>query len=348
MSIKKEIMNIFDPDIIEAFKDTLLKAEKIAVIGHKNVDADCLGASLAVSRFFDKLGCQSKIIIPDAVPELFGWLDLPDILIYEQAPWDAVSFINDSDVIFMLDFSDFGRINELSDIVEVTKGLKINIDHHREPKEIADFAFVDYNRSSASELVYEFLKIVDEKNIDKEIAEAIFMGIVSDTGSFKYDSANSETFLVAAELLRFDIDKSKIISGLYNNYTFDRLKLLGYSIQNRIIYLPEKSTAFMYLSNEDKQKYNYKEGDQENFVNTPLSIKGILFSALILETEDDIKISLRSIGDFDVNKVARRFFNGGGHKNASGGRSDLPLKETVDFFQQNIDQIIEIATEKKK
>ena len=336
-------MNVLDSDIIDAFKDTLLKAKKIAIIGHKNIDADCLGASLAVSKFFSKLGCQTKIIVPDAIAELFAWLHLQDIMIYNEAPWDAVSFINDSDVIFMLDFSDFGRIDDLADVIEVAKALKINIDHHREPKEIADFGFVDFNRSSASELVYEFLKIIDEKNIDKEIAEAVFMGIVSDTGSFKYDSANSETFLVAAELLKFDIDKSKIISGLFNNFTYDRLKLLGHSILNRIIYMPQKSAAFMYISNEDKQKYNYKDGDQENFVNMPLSINGVEFSALIFEAEDQVRISLRSVGDFDVNKVARRFFNGGGHKNASGGRSDLSFSQTVSFFEKNIDLIIETA-----
>lgn len=343
MSFKINKMDVFDIDIIDAFKDTLLKAKKIAIIGHKNVDGDCLGASLAVSSFFKKMNCETKIIIPNEIPDSLKWLNLENIIIHDQSPWDTVDYISSCDVVFMLDFSDLKRIDDLADVVEVADALKINIDHHREPKEIADFAFVDFNRSSASELVFEFLNIIDDNLMDKDIAENIFLGMVSDTGSFKYDSADSKTFFVASELLKYNIDKSKIINGLYNNFTFDRLKLMGYAIQNRIVYYSEKSLAYMYLTIEDQKKFNYKYGDHENFVNWPLSIEGVEFSALFFETEEKIRISLRSVGNFDVNKIARRFFNGGGHKNASGGSSEISLNETIDFFEKNIDEILKIA-----
>jgi len=336
-------MNLFDIDIIDAFKNTLLEAKKITIVGHKNIDGDCLGSALAVSSFFKKLNCETKIILPNEVPSSLHWLNLENIIIHNQAPWDTVDYISDSDVIFMLDFSDLKRIDDLADVVEVANGLKINIDHHREPKEIADFAFVDYNRSSASELVFEFLNIIDNKLMDKEIAENIFLGMVSDTGSFKYDSADSKTFSIASELLKYNIDKSKIINGLYNNFTFDRLKLLGHAIQNRIVYYSEKSLAYMYLTLEDQKKYNYKYGDHENFVNWPLSIDGVEFSVLFFESEEKIRISLRSVGDFDVNKIARRFFNGGGHKNASGGSSESSLNDTINFFEKNIEEILKTA-----
>lgn len=333
-------MNIFNLEIIDSFKENLLNAKTISIIGHKNIDADCLGASLAVATFFKKRNCEVKIIIPDKIPDFFCWLNLEDVIIYNQSKDKVADYLSLSEVIFMLDFGSLKRIDKLAVPVEKSNALKINIDHHREPENIADYSFVDINSSSASELVYEFLKIIDDNNIDKQIAEFIFLGIVSDTGSFKYDSANSKTFSIAAELMNYNIDKNKIISGLFNNFSFDRLKLLGNSILNRIKYFPEKSMAYMYLTKQDKKDFNYKTGDHENFVNYPLSIDGVEFSVLFFDDFDGVKISLRSVDQFDVNKVARKYFNGGGHINASGGRSSLNLEQTIDFFEKNIDQII--------
>lgn len=338
-------MNIFNSEIIDSFKENLLNAKKISIIGHKNVDADCLGASLAVATFFKKKKCDVKIIIPDKIPDFFSWLNLEDVLVFKQSKEIVDDFISQSEVVFMLDFGSLKRIDKLAEFVENSKALKINIDHHREPEKIADYSFVDINSSSASELVYDFLKIIDETNIDKEIAEYAFLGIVSDTGSFKYDSANSKTFSIAAELMNYKIDKNKIISGLFNNFSYNRLRLLGNSILNRIKYIPEKSSAYMYLTKEDKKEFDYKTGDHENFVNYPLSIDGVEFSMLFFDDFDGVKISLRSVGEFDVNKIARKYFNGGGHKNASGGRSNSNLKQTIEFFEKNIDEIIKTAKE---
>ncbi len=336
--------NIFDADIIDAFRPTLENAKKITIIGHKNADGDCLGSTLALSAFFENKGVEAKIIIPNEIPEFYSWLDgIDKILIYNQLPWEAVDFVSTSDVIFMTDFNSFKRIDDLADSVQVASALKIVIDHHKEPEDIADFMFVDDTSSSASELVYEFLKILDVKGIDKRVAEYIFMGVVSDTGSFKYDSANSKTFAIASELLGYDIDKSKIIRGLYASFSYHRLRLLGFALNERTVYLGDAQVAYMYLSNTDKEKYSYKQGDHEDFVNFPLSISGVNISVLFIETDDVIRVSLRSRGDYDVNKVARELYNGGGHKNAAGGKSYLSLKETVDFFEKNIEKIIKIS-----
>lgn len=337
-------MKVFDIDIIDAFRDTLTKAKFIVIIGHKNTDADCLGSSFALSRFFNKKNVKTKIIIPDDIPVALNWLDnIDEVMIYEHAPWEAVNVITESDVIFMVDFSDFKRIDDLADSVEVSKALKINIDHHRDHKEIADFGFVDFNRSSASELVYEFLNILDKKNIDKQIAEYIYMGIVGDTGNFAYDSADSQTLKIASELLDYNIDKSKIINGLYNNYTFDRMTMLGHLLSKKMEYFPDKNFAFVSLSLNDQKQYNYQNGDHENMVNFPLSISDVRFSMLIFEKEDSVKVSLRSIGDFDVNKISRQFFDGGGHKNAAGGSSNKSLIDTINYIKNNIDEIIKIG-----
>jgi len=333
-------MDVFDKDIIDAFKDTLNKAKKIVVIGHKNVDGDCLGSTLSISKFFEKRGVETIVIIPNEIPGTFNWLKATeDILIYEHRPWDAVDHISVADVIFMVDFSDYGRIDDLADSIEVSNALKIAIDHHREPKEIADFMFVNHDCSSASEMVFEFLKIIDTDIIDTQIAEYLYMGIVSDTGSFMYDSANSKTFYAASELLKYNIDKTKIINGLFNNYPFNRLKFIGYLLDNKLEYIEKYNLAYIYVSNEDKEKFKYKPGDLENLVNMPLTISDIKFSILFLEAEKIVRVSMRSSGNIDVNKVSRKFFNGGGHKNAAGGRLDMSIEDALNYLNENIDSI---------
>jgi len=334
-------MSVFDIDLINAFTDTLKNAKNIVIIGHKNIDGDCLGASLAVSEFFKRKNIKTKVIIPNEIPNFFNWIDnLNDILIYEQSPWEAVNYISEADVIFMLDFSDFSRIDDLSDSLQVAKGLKIVIDHHQEPKEIGDFMFVDPLSSSAAELVYDFLKIIDTKNINKDIAEFIYMGIASDTGNFMYDSATSKTFATVSELLAHKIDKSKIVNGLFNNYPISRLKFIGYLLNNKLNFIEKNNFAYISISLDEKEKFNYKPGDLENLVNMPLSLAKVKFSILFTEYEDGVRMSLRSKGDFDVNKIARRLFAGGGHKNAAGGRINVSINQIDEFLKNNIDEIV--------
>lgn len=339
-------MSVFDIDIINAFTDTLENAKKIVVIGHKNIDGDSLGASLAVSKFFKNKNKRTKVIVPDEIPRFFNWIDdLKDILIYEQAPWDAVDLISEADVIFMIDFSDFGRIDDLADSIQVADALKIVIDHHREPKEIADFMFVDTSSSSAAELVFDFLKIIDNDAINKEVAEYIYMGIASDTGNFMYDSVSSKTFATVSELLSHNIAKSKIVNGLFNNYPTSRLKFIGYLLHKNLNFIKNHKAAFITVSLNEKKQYDYKPGDLENLVNMPLSLAEVKFSILFTEYEDVVRLSLRSKGSFDVNKIARKFFSGGGHKNAAGGQINIPISEIHHYLEKNIDQIMKTGNE---
>lgn len=333
--------SVFDKDIINAFADTLENAKNIVVIGHKNIDGDSLGASLAVSEFFRRKNIKTKVIVPNEIPLFFNWVDdYNDILIYEKSPWNAVDFITDADVIFMIDFSDFSRIDDLADSVEVSKALKIVIDHHREPKEIADFMFVDINSSSAAELVYDFLKIIDNDVINKEVAEYIYMGIASDTGNFMYDSVTSKTFTTVSELLSYEINKSKIVNGLFNNFPTSRLKFIGYLLYKKLTFIEKYQTAYITISLKEKDEYGYKPGDLENLVNMPLSLAEVKFSILFTEDEDVLHLSLRSKGNFDVSNIARVFFRGGGHKNAAGGRINVSISQIPDFLDKNIEEII--------
>ncbi len=335
---------IFDPDIIDAFKDTIEQSKKITIISHKNADADTLGCSLALSAFFNNKNIENTVIVPNALPDYFDWISgIDKVMIYESQPWDAVSVVQESDVIFMVDFNEWSRIDSLADSVQVAKALKIVIDHHPEPQSIADFMFVDSKSSSAAQLVYQFMKIFDSNAIDKTVAEHIFMGITSDTGSFKFASVTAETFEIAAELIKYGIDKDKIINGLYNNFSINRLRLFGYVMANETYHFPDKGLTYMVLPKHIKDKYSYKKGDHENLVNWALSIKGTRFAVIFVEADDIVKISLRSIGDFDVSKIGKKLYYGGGHKNASGGKSLSPLNETVDYFVKNIDKIIELA-----
>ncbi len=338
---------IFDPDIIDAFRDTIEKSKKITIVSHKNADADTLGCSLALSAFFNNKNIENTIIVPNALPDYFSWIsDIDKIMIYENQPWDAVTVVQESDIIFMVDFNEWSRIEALADAIQVSKALKIVIDHHPEPQSIADFMFVDSKSSSAAQLVYQFMKIFDPNAIDKIVAEHIFMGIASDTGSFKYSSVTAETFEIAAELLKYGIDKDKIINGLFNNFSFDRLRLFGYIMSNETYHLKDKGITYMMLSKKIRNKFSYKKGDQENLVNWAMSVKGTRFGVIFVENDDVVRISFRSTGNFDVSKIAKQFYNGGGHRNASGGKSSLSLKETVENFVKNIDKLIELAESK--
>ncbi len=339
-------MDIFDLDIIDAFRDTLENAKNIVIVGHKNADGDCLGSAFAASSFFKNKNINTQIIIPNEIASFFNWIpETSDILIYENEPWNAVNYISKADVIFMVDFSDFSRIDDLADSIEIASALKIVIDHHRDAKEIGDFSFVDIHSSSAAELIFNFLKIIDTEIIDKKIAEFIYMGISSDTGNFMFDSATSKTFATVSELLNYNIDKSKIVAGLYNNYPIERLHFMGYLLNKKLVILDKYNTAFTTVSLKEKEEYNFKTGMLEHFVNLPLAAAKIKLSIIFTEAEDEIHISLRSKGNLNVSKISNKYFKGGGHKNAAGGKINLNINDIPQFMEQNIEEIIKIGNE---
>jgi phosphoesterase RecJ-like protein len=238
-------------------------------------------------------------------------------------------------VLFSLDYNSPSRINDASGSFVNSPAVKILIDHHINPeKDAYDHCFSTTQISSTCELVYQFMKSINKNLIDKAIAENIFVGIMTDTGSFSYNCNYESTFKIVAELIGKKIDTNRINRLIYSDNTESRLKLLGYSLSEKLIVLPEYQTAYISLTRAELEKYHYKTGDTEGLVNYALSIKGVQFAALFTERENKIRISFRSVGNFSVNEFAGKHYEGGGHRNAAGGDSFVDMDQTLINFNR--------------
>ncbi|MBN2485358.1 MAG: bifunctional oligoribonuclease/PAP phosphatase NrnA [Bacteroidales bacterium] len=309
------------------------KSQNIVIVSHRNPDGDAMGSSVALYNFLGKLGHKVNIVVPNAYPQFLGWMKgVGETLVFEKNKDKCVEVFRNCTILFTLDFNDLSRVREFAEYLLPVNCYKVLIDHHPEPGSFADFSVSDTSVSSTSELVYLFMKAVSKENIDKDIAEAVYVGIMTDTGCFSFNSSKKQTFDVVGELLQKNIDKDKVFGLVYNNYSIDRMRLLGHCLGNRMVYLPEFRSAYIWLTQDDIKRFNFKVGDSEGFVNLPLSVKGVVFSAFFTEREDIVKISLRSKGNFAVNSIAQRFYQGGGHPNAAGGESKVKLTETIETF----------------
>lgn len=308
--------------------------KSILILSHRNPDGDAIGASLALYILFQKMGHQVEILIPNAYPGFLKWMkNANKILIYTRKPKVADKLLTQAEIVFALDFNDLSRIHEFNDKLKFSGSYKVLIDHHPDPQEFANLSISDQNTSSTAELVYDFIETLGFSSlIDIDIAGCIYAGIMTDTGCFSFNSSQPETFRKVASLLSCGIDKDFIYDRVYNNFSCDRMRLMGYCLDKKLEYLPEYHTAYMTLTQQELRDYNFRIGDAEGFVNLPLSIEGIRFAALLIEKKDMVKISLRSKGNFAVNKFAAEHFHGGGHKNASGGESYESIQKTVDKF----------------
>ncbi len=311
-------------------------ADNIVVVPHYNADGDAVGSSLGMYLLLQNIGKNVKVVYPNDFPSFLKWMKGADeIIIAEKDIQIAELTIAGADLIIMTDFNSLGRIDLLGNPVSKSKARKIVIDHHPNPDDFADLLFSDTSVSSAAELVFQFIGKVGLKHaVDKFVAECIFTGIMTDTGSFSFNSSRPETYQIVSELLGFGINKDEIYSQVFDNYSENRFRLLGYCLNNKMNVLPAFSTGYISISKKELEQFNFEPGDTEGFVNYPLSIKGIVFSAIFIEKEDHIKISFRSKGDFAVNDFARNYFNGGGHHNASAGKSELGMEETIIKFHE--------------
>ena len=238
----------------------------------------------------------------------------------------------------MLDFNHLYRSDGLADYIKESNANKVLIDHHRDPeKNIADIVFSDPDICSTCQLLFEIIEQMGMfKLIDKNIAECIYVGIMTDTGSFKYSSTTSKTHNVIASLIDCGARNTKIHDLIYDNYSADRMKLLGYCLNDKMLLFPENNSAIISLSNKELKKFNFKKGDTEGIINYALAIKGIIFAAFIVERDNIVKLSLRSKGSFKVNEIAKKYFSGGGHENAAGGISTKNIESTIDKVKEII------------
>lgn len=316
------------------FTKVLTKAKNISIVTHWSPDGDAMGSSLGLYHFLKSKGKNVKVIVPNDYPQFLYWLPgNASVLNHQKHTKKVDDFIKKSDMVFTLDFNSFKRIEELGKVVEQSNAIKVLIDHHQQPDQYAQLYYHDVNACSTCELVYEFISLLKgRKLIDKKIATCLYTGILTDTGSFRFPSTTSKTHKIVADLIDKGADNAEIYNAIHDDNTISRLKLLGYCLSKKMVVMEEYKTAFISLSEKEQDDFLYQKGDTEGVVNYPLSIKGIKFSAFFAERDGVIKTSFRSKGKFDVNLFARKHFNGGGHKNAAGGKSDDSLQKSIDNF----------------
>lgn len=316
----------------------LSKPKKIVIITHPHPDGDAMGSSFALYNYLIQLKHSAWVISPTSYPEYLNWFPgIRTILVHPNHKEFIHKSIANAQIIFCLDFNHLQRIPELGDAIAQSKAKKVLIDHHQQPEDFADFSLSDILASSTAELIFRFIEMLgDEPKINKDIATCIYTGMMTDTGSFQYSCTTPQVHRIAARLLEKEIDFVAIHNRVNNSYSQDRIKLLGFCLSERIKFFPEYHAAMIWLSQEDIQKFQLKPGETEGMVNYPLKVKGINFSVFITDRINQIKLSFRSIGKFDVNQMAREHFNGGGHINASGGQS----KDTLENVLQKLESLL--------
>ncbi|WP_242920967.1 DHH family phosphoesterase [Pontibacter liquoris] len=321
---------------INALKELLKEPKEVMITTHHKPDADALGSSLGLAGYLKKKGHRVTVITPSDYPGFLNWMHgNDDVLVYSGQNDELVRrIVNESQVIFCLDFNNLSRINEIGEYIRQAKGTKVMIDHHLQPEGFADLAYSDTNAAATAELVYDLIKEMGDGDlIDTNIGECLYAGIMTDTGSFRHPSTSKNVHLIIADLLHIGVQTSNIHRLIYDSSTELRLRFLGYALKDKLVVLPEYKTAYIAITKEELKAYDSKTGDTEGLVNYALSIEGIVFAALIIDRSEMVKMSFRSVGNFSANEFARDHFNGGGHKNAAGGMSLDSLEATVAKFE---------------
>lgn len=326
---------------VEALRALLAVPQQIVIVPHKNPDGDAIGSTLALWHYLSAIGQQAVIIAPNDYPKFLKWMPGNEhILNFERENSQAKEAIDAATVIFTLDFNHLGRIGQMQGVLEEKEATFVMIDHHQAPSDYAQIVYSDTQMSSTCEMVYNVIeRLGGEDKLNQQIANCLYTGIMTDTGSFKFSSTTSRTHQVVARLIEKGAENTKIHNLIYDTNSPSRLHLLGCALKNMVI-LPEFRTAYITLSQHELDTFDFQKGDTEGFVNYGLTIENISFAVIFIENADEaiIKISFRSEGSFSVNEFARTHFNGGGHTNAAGGRSDLNMQETVAHFVSLLEQ----------
>lgn len=320
---------------IGALRNIIEDNKRFVVVAHKNPDGDAVGSTIACALYLRSLGKVADVVLPNAFPDFLCWLpSAGDIVVYESKKEKAEALVAQADVIFCLDFNAFSRLGELGAVVEAASAKKVLIDHHLHPDEGFSPAVSCPKACATSELIFRMIyRVHSAAAIDKKIAEAIYTGMMTDTGSFAYASNRKDIYLIVAELISKGVDKDFIYRKVFYNYTASRLKLMGFVLYEKLKFIPKKNAALITLSCEELKRFNVMKGDTEGLVNLPLQRKGVRLSCFLREEQPGkINVSLRSVGDFPCNTLAAEFFGGGGHKNASGGELHTSMEAAVAKF----------------
>jgi len=330
-----KITGVFD---IDKYKKELLhylnNSGNILLICHVNPDGDSIGSMLALYYYLKHLGKNVNMISPNYLQDFLAWMEgVEEINIYIRKRKKCKNIIEKSDLIIMFDFNQSNRPGEAEESILNSKAKKIVVDHHLNSGSFYDLMISNPGSCSTSEIVHELVSAMNGGVISlKGYIEAIYVGIITDTGNFEHGSFTGETFRIVAELLDAGLDRARIYNLVFNNFTESRIRLLGYTVFKKMIILHEYRTAYIVLTKKELIRFNYRKGDTEGFVNLPLTIKDVDFSALFIEKEGFVKLSFRSKGNFSVNEFAEKYFGGGGHYHAAGGDYYDTLENTVNYF----------------
>lgn len=325
-----------DLQIITAVKELFHSAsQNIVVVPHENPDGDAIGSALGISEVLSAVGHRVTVVSPTDYPGFLKWFssEVP-VLVAGKNKKEVKKAFGEAGLLVCVDFNEVKRAGMLTKKIKEFTKTKILIDHHPYPTDFCTYTISEVEYSSTAELIYDVAVATGlEKAINFAAAEALYTGILTDTGSFSHNTTKN-AFRVVSELLEYDIDTAKIQASVYHNFSAARMKLLGYCLNEKMIVYPELRTAMIAISKKELDDFDFKSGDTEGFVNYPLSIDGIVFSAFFMEKEGLVKASFRSKGDFPANLFSKENFGGGGHLNAAGGESKLTFDETIEKFTQ--------------
>ena len=335
---------MFTMQNISGFKELIQSPKKVVITTHSNPDADALGSSLGLYHLLVQLGHETKVITPTDYPDFLYWMPgHEEVLVFDSdRERECRELVEEADIIFCLDFSGLTRIKKMAEPVGEARACKVLIDHHLDPEDFADYVMWDTGAAATAELIFDLIgKLGYQDKITVDMAELIYAGIMTDTGSFKHPSTTAKVHRIVADLIDLGADVNKVNRSIYDTNSLNRLRFMGYAFLKKLVVKPEYGIAYFVISAEDFERFDLKSGDTEGLVNYALSLRGIIMATIIIERKDEVKLSFRSVGDFAVNTFANEHFSGGGHKNASGGSSDVGLDETVKKFEALTDSFKE-------
>jgi bifunctional oligoribonuclease and PAP phosphatase NrnA len=334
-------LRLFMQPIQEIFPQFSAQPRKIVITMHQKPDADAMGATLGLYHFLIQFGHSVQVISPTNWARWVNWMPgVEEVLDYELMKAKSDEFLDEAEWLFCLDFNHSGRTKSLAAKLNAVNCTRILVDHHQEPDTtFFHYGVSDTSKSSTCEMIYDLISESGHRDkINNEIAVCLYAGVVADTGSFRFNSTNAGVHHMVAFLKEQGLDHSKVHEALYDNFLENRLRFLGHVLSNRMEINYELNTAMVAIPKSDLLKYNIKTGDTEGLVNYPLSIMGIKLVGLVIDRDEERKWSFRSKGSFDCNTFARKYFEGGGHFNAAGGRDSASLQDTIRKFKTAISE----------
>lgn len=326
----------------EVLKSHLIAGKKVVISTHKGPDGDAIGSSTALAGYLEKRGCLCTIIVPDNFPDFLKWVPGNDkVMVFDTNQEDAEKAIGEAEVIFSLDYNSLSRVGDVGPQIEASDAFKVMIDHHEEPTDFTDIAYHDATCCSTAQLIFDFIEeLGDLSLIDTGIGTGIYVGILTDTGSFRFPSVNARTHEIAAHLIKGGLQHHKIHEAIYDDNSINRLQLNGFAVSERMELLHNGSVAVIWLDEPDLKRFKARKGDTEGLVNQALSVKGVKLAGFFRVQDGIVKISFRSKGDVYVNAMARDHFGGGGHKYAAGGMSEDSIEDTLSRFKTVVEEYV--------